>query len=141
MEYIVSRRFAFPVSASELSRDWYFNLWKTRQWPYERLQVSDVFYWYESPRQQIVWKAAVERAERFQFTSASDARRQLIDILGDFDEDQPYFVNAPATGFGLAYRTRALARLSLPKPDQLRIPQLGWQPVTNIIRTAWLKDA
>lgn len=138
MKYIVSRRFLMPDTVAELDRSWYFSLWKTRQWPYDRVEEGDTFYWYESPKQRVVWKARLQRCEKFEFQTVEQARRGLIDIFGPFDEDQPYFEHPPSSGYAMAYRTQAQERLNLPRPPGIRLPMLGWLPVTPEIERHWL---
>jgi hypothetical protein len=141
VDYIVSRRFAMPTTAAELQAAHYFNLWRKRFWPLRDLAIGDVFYWYESPRQRIVWKARVDDIERFEFESRDDASAKLIAYFGPFDERQPYFVDAPERGFGLAFHTAPLERLDIPKPPGIALPQLGWERVSDELRAIWLGAA
>lgn len=56
MEYIISRNFRLPETSAGFARDYHFNLWGKRLWPYNALEAGDTLYWYETPTASIVWK-------------------------------------------------------------------------------------
>jgi hypothetical protein len=97
-----------------------------------------LLYWYETPSKCIVWKSTIIDVYRFSYASKSDARRRLISRFGDFDESQPYFVNAPPEGYCLAYKVMSLLRVNIEKPDNLRFPQEGWRRIDEPMATMWL---
>jgi len=60
--------------------------------------------------------------------------------FGHFDENEPYVVKAPEQGYCLAYESKALQRLNVPKPDRLRFPQLGWLSTEDTLAQEWLSQ-
>jgi len=141
MEYVTSRGFALPRSGDELAAQYWFNLWRIRLWPYRELLVGDTLYWYESATREMVWESRVAELERFPYRSKSVVEARLTSRFGDFDAQETYFLEGPGDGFCLAYKVRAVRRLSLPKPEGLRFPRQGWLRVDAHAAEAWLGKA
>jgi hypothetical protein len=140
MEYITSRGFTLPESPEEIASGFWFNLWRINLWPYRELVVGDTLYWYESPSKSIVWKSRVADIDRFRYDSKQAAQARLRARFGDFDTNQPYFVESPAHGYCLAWIVVPLQRVSLPKPDALRFPRQGWLRVDDDVASEWLNQ-
>jgi hypothetical protein len=138
MQYIASRGYRFPQSSVAFGDSYWFSLWKRKLWPYEEMEIGVLLYWYETPSKCIVWKSTIVDVDRFRYTSKSEARRRLVSRFGDFDESQPYFVNAPPEGYCLAYKVTPLLRVNIEKPHNLRFPQEGWLRIDEKIATTWL---
>lgn len=141
MEYITSRGFTLPESNEELEDRFWFNLWRIKLWPYTELLVGDILYWYESPSKRIVRKSRVTDVDRFSYDNKDAAQDRLVSRFGDFDPDQPYFVEAPEQGYCLAWKVTPLQRVDFPKPDDLRFPRQGWLRVDDEIATRWLSQS
>jgi hypothetical protein len=73
---------------------------------------------------------------RFPFERKKDVEDRLK--LTTVQAAQPYFVDAPDSGFCLSYKVEALERVSLPKPDDFRFPQQGWLRVDDELAEEWL---
>ncbi len=137
MEYVTSRRFHMPVSAQEMEERFWFNMWRTQQWPLRELAVGDGLYWYESPAQRLVWNTRVSSIEQFTYTTKFEAAQALRTRFTDLDTEQPYFVEAPERGYCLVWKVTPLERLDLPKPAGFRFPMLGWLHLDNEIASQW----
>lgn len=127
MEFITSRSFALPESEEDLRQGYWFNLWRTRRWPYRELMSGDALYWHDTPSQCIVWKTRATNVERFPYDTKAAVLDRLEKAFGSpLDTNQPYFAHASETGFCLTYTVGPVERLCLRKPEGLRFPQLGW---------------
>jgi hypothetical protein len=126
VEYITSRGFRLPETAGEMAVPSWFNLWTRRLWPYHELVPGDVLYWYERPRQRLVWRTRVVDVERFPYASKAAALDRLRAWFGRLDFVEPYRSQAPEEGVCLAYKVHAAERFVVPKPEGFRFPQLGW---------------
>jgi Domain of unknown function (DUF3883) len=140
MEYIISRNSTLPVTAQEFEAGFRFNLWSRKFWPYEKFEIGDILYWYEIPSGSIVWKTRTVKADRFFYQSKDHLHEMLKLRFGDFDENEPYVVKAPEQGYCLVYKSKALQRLNVPKPDKLRFPQLGWLSTEDTLAQEWLSQ-
>ena len=140
MEYVTSRGFTLPESADEFASRFWFNLWRINLWPYRELVIGDILYWYESPSRCIVWKSRVIDVDRFFYDSKEIVQDRLKARFGDFDTDQPYFVESPKQGYCFVWKVIPLQRVSLPKPNDLRFPRQGWLHVDDDIASMWLNQ-
>src|SRR3712207_1696062 len=134
MEYITSRGFVLPASAEEMADTFWFNMWRTMQWPYKELKVGDRLYWYESPSKSIVWKSEVVEVVRFEYQDKSVAGRELAERFGEFDKSQAYFLQAPLAGYCLAYKVLPAERVDYPRPEGFKFPYLGWLRVDEKVQ-------
>jgi len=138
MEFITSRNFKLPDTQSQMEGHWGFNLWRSRLAPYNELALSDTLYWYETVSGEIVWKTQIVDVDRFQYETKEAAATRLEAKFGSFPRDQAYYVNAPESGFCLAYKVKPVQRLSLPKPTTFRFPHQGWLRADNPLAQEWL---
>jgi len=136
--YITSRGFRLPQTKEELESRVWFSLWKTEQWPYRELIQGDRLYWYESPTKRVVWESSIKDLDRLQYADKQDLADRLRSRFGDFDENEPYFREAPDEGYCIAYRVAAIKKLSRPKPKEIEMPRLGWLRVDEHIARTWL---
>jgi hypothetical protein len=141
MEYITSRGFNLPESSEEMTDRFWFNMWRLKLWPYEELVVGDILYWYESPNKCIVWKTRISGVDRFQYENKEAAGHRLKEIFGDFDRDQPYYVEAPTKGFCLVWKVKPLQRVNIPRPDDFSFPQQGWLRIDDEVSRKWVLQA
>lgn len=137
MAYITSRGFRLPESAQEMTNRFWFNMWQRKIWPYQELVVGDILYWYESPSKCIVWKTRVSNIDRFQYKNKDAAGQRLKERFGYFNKNDPYYIDAPAKGFCLAWTIRPLRRMNMPKPADFRFPHQGWLRIDDKITTKW----
>lgn len=137
MEYITSRRFLLPDTADAMANTFWFNMWLTRQWPYRELDSGNVLYWYQSPTKQLTWKSHVTEVDRFPYDNKVEAERVMRDRFGDFDTEQPYFVDAPEHGYCIAWKVLSLEQLDVTRPEGFRMPMLGWLRVDTVIAEKW----
>ena len=105
MEYIISRNSPLPVTSQEFEAGFRFNLWSRKFWPYEKFEIGDILYWYEIRSGSIVWKTLTIKVDRFLYQSKDHLREMLELRFGDFDEDEPYVVNALEQGYCLVYNS------------------------------------
>jgi hypothetical protein len=140
MEYITSRPVLLPASTKELEREYFFNMWKRRLWPYQELLLGDTLYWYETHSRRLVWNSHVSAVDRFPYSTKPIAKAKLQSTFGDFDETQPYWRGAPQAGYCLVWRVLVVERLDLSKPKDVRIPQQGWLRVDTKIARSWLSQ-
>lgn len=141
MEYIISRNFRLPTNKREFADSFNYNLWTRKYWPYDQFQIGDIVYWYETPSRSLVWKTRTVKTERFPYQNKNQLHDRLVSNLGDFDyKNEPYFVNGPEQGYCLAYKSKPLDRLDLPKPENMRFPQLGWLSAEDKLAKLWLSQ-
>ena len=138
MEFITSRGYELPCRFEQMEQGLWFNMWKRKLWPYLELNPNDTLYWYETVCSCIVWKTVVIEVMRFSYENKDKAFRELRNKFGPFDENFPYCLNAPNSGYCLAYAIKPVKRLNLPKPDGLRFPRIGWSPINSYISCNWL---
>jgi hypothetical protein len=138
MDFITSRNFKLPDSEGEMDGHWGFNLWRSRLLPYNELSVGNTLYWYETVNGEIVWKTRVEDVDRFSYDTKEAAAARLEARFGRFAREQTYFVNAPESGFCLAYKVKPVQKLSLPKPATFRFPHQGWLRADDQHAEEWL---
>jgi hypothetical protein len=135
MVFVTTRNFLLPDTSEGLEKGVWFNMWSRRMSPYNDLEIGDTLYWYESPSQCIVWRSRVVDVVRFSYQSKEEVKRKLQ--LTAPQAAQPYFVEAPESGFCISYKVEALERVSLPKPDGFRFPQHGWLKVKPEVVEEW----
>jgi hypothetical protein len=140
MEYITSRGFKLPESDAELRDGVWFNMWRTRLWPYKELVTADLLFWYESPSKAIVWKTRVVDTDRFVYEDKAAAADRMEERFGRVDRGQWYYIKAPGRGCCLAYKVTPLQRINLEKPAGLDFPRQGWLRVDNGIAQRWLSQ-
>lgn len=139
MAYITSRPYHLPMSAKELARRVWFNMWERRYWPYRELVRGDVLYWYERPSKRLVWETRVSAAVQFPYATKREALGLLRRNLGKVYKDDPYYVQAPKSGYCLGFKVVPLKQLNLTKPATFRFPQLGWHPADWEFSRLWLR--
>ncbi len=139
MEYITSRGFHLPESSQDFAKSFWFNLWKRKLWPYREIELNDIIFWYETLKKRITWKSRVIDIENFFYKEKNELRQRLSSRFEDFDINQSYYVKGPERGYCIAFKVEPLNRISLPKPDAIRFPQLGWLRVNEEISRDWLK--
>ena len=139
--YITSRGFRLPETANGLEKRVWFNLWRTKQWPYEELMRGDLLYWCESPTKKVVWKSRISELDRFAYTNKGEVSERIRSRLGSIDESETYFQKHPDRGYCVAMKVIAIKRLARPKPDHIRMPQLGWLRIDRGTATDWLAEA
>lgn len=141
MKYITSSGDqALPKSVGEWENPRWWNLWARREWPYQELAVGDLLYWYDKPSKCIVWMSRVTDVRGFPYGSKRALRRELQ--LSKSDSDYiPYFQKAPERGYCLLFRFNLLKKIHFPKPDDLRLPQLGWRHLDKKIAKKWFGKA
>lgn len=140
MKFITSRGYKLPHSFEQMEQQGpWFNMWMRRLWPYFELKTNDTLYWYETISGCIVWKTVVVEVEKSSYDNKDGAFRKLKNKFGPFDENQPYCLNAPSSGYYLAYTVKPLERLSLPKPNGLKFPRTGWLHIDSNISRDWLE--
>jgi hypothetical protein len=140
MEYITSRPYELPSDPTSLNREFFFNLWGKRLWPYSELEAGDILYWYWSAAKTLVWRSRTVDVDRFPYEGKDSLRSKLEHRFGPFDPAQEYFVRGTESGFCLAYRVQAIGRLALPKPDSIRFPQQGWLKVERPEVVQWVSQ-
>jgi len=139
MAYITSRGLQIPRSKPEMreARCW-FNMWRSRQWPYGELESGDILYWYEVPTRRLVWETRITVVEKFPYRSKEEVVERLLDRFEyDVDRKEPYFVDAPKRGYCLAWRVEPVRSLALAKPEGVHFPRLGWWRVNDAAAQGW----
>jgi hypothetical protein len=139
MAFVTSRGFYLPESPEQMAADVWFSLWRNRLWPYDELREGEDLYWYETPSKRIVWRSRVAQVNAFPYESLDAAVDRIDDAFGiETDTEQLYLQGKPQVGYCLAYRVEALKRLDLPKPDDVRCNQQGWERGSRPEIAAWL---
>lgn len=138
MEYIISRGHKIPNSKLKFEANFRFHLWQKKLWPYRELLIGDILYWYETPSKSIVWKSRVVDLDRFSYKDKNEVGQRLVARFQKFDKTQGYFLNAPKQGHCLALRVKAIKKVILKKPANLKFPQEGWMKTDNEIAKNWL---
>jgi len=131
MEYVVSRPYELPRRRQELATEFFFNLWGSRYWPYQLLEVGDILYWYHTTAKRIVWRSRTAEVQRFTYDDKESLAQTLTSRFAPFEQEQPYFADGANSGYCLAYKVEPLEPLDRAKPDALRFPQLGWLKVES----------
>jgi len=135
MAFVTSRNYILPDTPEGLTHGLWFNMWAKKLWPYNELEPGDALYWYESPSSCIVWRSKVIEVIRFSYQRKDEVEKKLR--LTSLQAAQAYFVDAPESGFCLSYKVEALARLTLPKPEDFRFPRQGWLRVGDDLAAEW----
>lgn len=67
---------------------------------------------------------------------AYERKKQVVDrivsLSGPFDEEQPYFLNAPPEGYCVAWNVDPLEYVNIPRPDDFRFSRTRWMKVEDI---------
>jgi len=127
--FLVSRGFELPKDEDTMKNNLWFSLWSRKQWPFDKLDIGDFIYWYETPSKKIVWKTCVDILEKFEYKTKGELAERLISCFGEVDFSQSYYVNAPEKGYCLAWKVKPILEVNIPKPPELSVPQLGWLQV------------
>lgn len=138
MEFVTSRGYKILPTSKQMEQGVWFNMWVRRNWPYLELNHNDTLYWYETISGCIVWKTAVVEIDKFSYNNKSKAFLRIKDRFCPFDENQQYCLDAPNSGYCLAYTVKPLERVNLPKPTDLKFPMLGWLRINRNIYRDWL---
>ena len=140
MDFICSRP-AVPQTVAAMKAGTWFVLWKHRGAPFGKLDRGSQLWLYETKSRQIRWKSRITKCVEFNYASKAQAATQ-IKLLGHFDQEQSYFVNAPDRGVGLAWRVEPLEQVAIPRPTTLKqFPQRGWLPCSDSVAKKWLVAA
>ena len=132
---LITSRGSLPDTPAGLTNGVWFNMWSKKLFPFDELQTGDPLYWYSVAARAIEWRSEVLRVRRFPYQSKREVIEKLA--LSPADASQIYLRNAPVAGFCLSYKVRAVERLSIPKPDEVRFPQQGWLRVDENLRATW----
>jgi hypothetical protein len=135
MSWVTSRNYVLPDDPDAFSNGLWFNLWTKKLWPYNELEPGDTLYWYESPSKCIVWKSRVVEVLRFSYQTKKEVEQKLN--LTPVQAAQDYFVDGPESGYCLSYKVEAIARASIPRPDDFKFPHQGWLKVSPEVEAAW----
>jgi len=141
MEYVISRPYPLPTTTAELNGALFFNMWGRRYWPYGALEIGDLLIWYYSPGKAIVWRSRAVDVDRFPYDDKDALKAKIENRFGPFDHAQPYFQEGTESGYCLAYRVEAQAKIHVPKPESFRFPQLGWMKPDLPEAEEWLARA
>ena len=141
MAWITTRAYKLPIKTEEMENRIAYNIWKIRLTPFSGLKVGDLLYWYETPSQSLVWRTEVTSVASFQYNTKQELRNKLIQFFSHLDESESYYLDSPTSGYCLAYKSRPLQKLNLPKPDRLQVNlRPGWLRVNLEIAREWLAD-
>ena len=138
MAYITSRP-ELPASDREMKKAVWYNMWRTRRWPYGELLRGDLLYWYESSSRLILWKTHVRRMERFRYQTKEGAARRIEQELGPVDRTERYYRRRPEKGYCLAIKIGRVTKVRFPKPTVAGFSRLGWQRVDESVAKQWLR--
>jgi len=138
MAYITSRP-ELPASDREMKKAVWYNMWKTKRWPYGEVLPGDLVYWYDSSSGQILWKTYVERFERFRYQTKEGAARRIEQELGPVVHTERHFRGRPKKGYCLAFKIELVTKVRFPKPRGVGFSRLGWQRVDENIARKWLR--
>ncbi len=141
MEFITSRGFKLPESKKGMSDEVWFNMWQRRERAYRELASGNILYWYESQTERVVWKTRVLDVDSFPYSHKDDALNRLEERFGEIDPSQPYYVDAPSSGYCLGFRVEALERLNIPKPSSRKFRRSGWLPGDDKLFHEWLSKS
>ena len=140
MAYLTSRPEGIPSSPQKMQRYTWYNMWKTKRWPYNEILPGDLVCWYERSRDAVVWHTHVVKIERFHYPKKSEAARIIERRFGHHvDRSEDYYQTRPARGFCVAFSVKTGKRLNLRKPRTLKFSRLGWQRVNAEIASKWLR--
>ena len=125
-KFITSRGFPLPPTPQEMEARAWFNLWQNRQWPYREVKEGDTLYWFGTAERAVMWESRIGRLLTFSYQTPDDARQRLRAFFGQPALTDPYLDAAAGRGHGMAYTVERVRRVSVPAPDDFRLPQLGW---------------
>jgi len=134
--YATSRGFVLPSSAAEMEAAQWFNMWRTRLWPYTEVVSGDTLYWYEAPARRLRWRSVLGEVGRFAYESKAKAVERL-GLTGE-QARQEYLRDAPDSGYCLAWRVRTAEPVDIQKPEAGRFPHKGWLRLQGEDRATWL---
>ena len=129
---MTSRNFVLPATPQAMAEGYWFNMWTKRLWPYRELEAGDVLFWYESPTKTVRWRSRVRAVVRFEYANKREAAARIVAESGPFDQGQPYFVDAPNSGYCLAWNVVGVKQINLPRPEQFRFGQSGWMRIEEL---------
>lgn len=131
MEFITSKNFEMPANSVEMEKIEWFNMWKTKQYPYDELNVDDILCFYETPTKRIVWKARVVQIYKYPYSDKKEISDKL-DSMKMYGKE--YFDKKPDKGYYLGYKVKVetIEKIELKKSIPFRFPRLGWMKVDTI---------
>lgn len=134
MEYITSRGFDLPKTKSEMEKADWFNMWHGKQFPYRDLMKGDILYWYDKKEGALIWRTLITDVEREPYTDKEKIFKRFQNSLGT-----EYHKGRATKGYCLRYKFKVLERVSISKPKNYSIPQLGWIKLDNKQSQRWFK--
>ena len=138
-EFITSRNdFSEQQVGQGFPKEWW-NIWKTRLWPYSELMIGDTLYWYDSSESKcaIVSKSKVVAVARFLYEDKVELFDRLRNFFGNVDVTDPYTAAKPTKAYCLAYKVDQETSLDIPKPKGRKFPGKGWLRLTSEERSDW----
>jgi 5-methylcytosine-specific restriction endonuclease McrA len=138
--YLFSRRNwpELPTShPTTLATDVFFQMWRTRAFPYNRLCEKDVVYIGDTKTRQLYWEVRVTYLLRFGYSSTRHALGALRSAYGMYSTDlNEYHQSRTGKGWLLAWSPTVMRRLTARLPDDLRFGQNGYRLLLDSERLA-----
>jgi hypothetical protein len=124
-----------PARSEAAGHHW--NLWKTRQPPFRELKDGDDVVLVDSWRHgegRLTWQVSARSVLASQYTSKSDAVRQISRALGLTAAQvrrSEYTARGPDAGYILAWRWEPKHRINLSRPADMAFQRNGWLSLSD----------
>jgi hypothetical protein len=119
---------ASPVS---IATNVFFQMWRTRAAPYNRLAEGDVMYIGDPATRRLLWETRVTSLlSDYHYASTRQALSALRSSYGLYTADlNSYHRSRAGHGWLLAWAPRVMRRLDLQLPTGFRFGQNGYRPI------------
>ena len=125
MEFIISKQ-NIPDCKSEMEAHPWFNMWKTRKPPYKDLVKGDILYFFDTEKEQLIWKTKITKLIRKSYSDKEDLFEKY-----SFHMKQQYYESRSKKGYILDYSIEVLQKINVPKPANHKLDRLGWEKLDN----------
>jgi len=144
-EFLVSRADGAPAASTpvdELGVPMFFQMWRTRQDPYETLTDGDTLWWVDQRTREARWEFRVTNLRRARYGSVAAALDWLRRWFGLLPSDlTAYHLDAPSEGWLLAWENTIVGPVGVTLPSEGRLGRNGFRRLDpDTARTFGLPD-
>lgn len=130
-EFLISRANGAPadsIPVDELGVPMFFQMWRTRQDPYETLTDGDTLWWVDQRTREARWEFRVTNLRRARYGSVAAALDWLRRWFGLLPSDlTAYHLEAPPEGWLLAWENTIVGPVGVTLPSDARLGRNGFR--------------
>jgi len=130
-EFLVSRAQGAPKASTpvdELGIPMLFQMWRTRQDPYDTLADGDTLWWVDQRTREARWEFRVTNLRRTRYGSVASALDLLRRWFGLLPSDlNAYHLQAPPEGWLLAWENTIIGPVGVTLPSEMRLGRNGFR--------------